>query len=172
MAYVLIVYIFIGIYISCHSLFLKNKSYLDVSDWAIAAQKIKQNNWKILRNFSVFPLIFILSYSFATVKRIYDFHTDDSNNLFWLSILTAIGTQSRGFFNGIAYAITQNVSQLYLDRLNILFGSCRNKSSAERLTKKRSNGFSYIAYYTSTDERDSLDSTSNWNLDSSFDEEM
>jgi hypothetical protein len=172
MAYVLIVYIFIGVYISCHSLFLKNKSYLDVSDWVIAAQKIKQNNWKILRNFSVFPLIFILSYSFATVKRIYDFYTQDAHNLFWLSILTAIGTQSRGFFNGIAYAITQNVYQLYLDRLKILFGNCLKKSSRGRkLIKKRSNGFSYISYYTSTDERDSLDSTSNY-LDSSFDEEM
>ena len=112
-----------------------------------------------MRNFSIFPLIFIISYSFATGKRIYDFYTDDSDYLLWLSILTAIGTQSRGFFNGIAYAITQNIYQLYLEKIKycyefIFISKLPHERKRLNRSLSKSNPYSYITYYTSTETSD------------------
>eukprot|EP01080_Neovahlkampfia_damariscottae_P000878 gene878-9789_t len=157
MGYVLLVYILIGIYLTFHSCFLKTTSPLDNADWSIHSQRIKENNWKIMRNFSIFPLIFIISYSFATAKRIYDFYTSDTDYLFWLSILTAIGTQSRGFFNGIAYAITQNIYQLYMDKIKSCYSFCfpnGSPSEKKRIGRSfsKSNPYSYITYFTETEE--------------------
>eukprot|EP01080_Neovahlkampfia_damariscottae_P005157 gene5157-8763_t len=115
MLYVLVIYFLIGI-IGILDVFQFRKSKtLDHTNWKILYEKIRANNWKIIRNYSLFPLIFLISYFFATTKRIFDSATQDKYEILGFSILLSLGLQGRGLYNAIAFFITQNVLKLYIN---------------------------------------------------------
>ena len=68
-------------------------------------------------------MIFLISYTFATAKRVFDSITKDKHEILVFSILLSLSLQGRGLYNAIVFFVTQNVLKLYTN----LFKSCKKK---------------------------------------------
>jgi hypothetical protein len=73
---------------------------------------IRSKNYYIIRNFALYPIIFIIFFLFPSINRVLNV-VDNERSFFWLSILTSASLTFRGTINFIIFFISQNVFEVY-----------------------------------------------------------
>jgi hypothetical protein len=118
MILIILVYTIIGILLCCNDKTreIPVNTNVRVTSLDMTQHNIVMYHKQMVRSYSIYPLMFILVYGIASIKRIHDGYTNDTKQYLWLNIPTSIAIHFRGLFNAILYTFSQNVINVYLKR--------------------------------------------------------
>ena len=80
----------------------------DSSSEEILAQKLERRQNNTLQRMKFYPMILILCYLFATIRRVIDWATEDQTPYYWAMLHTFFAAIP-GFLNAIVYGLTKDV---------------------------------------------------------------
>ena len=76
----------------------------------ILAQKLERRQNNTLQRMKFYPMVLILCYLFATIRRILDWATEDQTPFYWAMLHTFFAAIP-GFLNAVVYGFTKDVKR-------------------------------------------------------------